>query len=112
MQITGFGTTFTFHFIHISLRVLIEHKMEMQITGLGTTFTFYFTHIFKVSTIWGAQDRFLYLMHKGRMVGIPTIQWVEYQLAAGFLTSGWKSNLDGLISNHVLGNPTIDLSWP
>ena len=52
------------------------------------------------------------LMHKGRMVGILTIQWVEYQPAVGFLTSGWKSNLDGLISNHVLGNPTIDLSWP
>ena len=84
----------------------------MQITGLGTTFTFYFTHIFKVSTIWGARDRFLYLMHKGRMVGILTIQWVEYQPAVGFLTSGWKSNLDGLISKHVLGNPTIDLSWP
>ena len=84
----------------------------MQITGLGTTFTFHFTHIFKVSTIWGARDRFLYLMHKGRMVGILTIQWVEYQPAVGFLTSGWKSNLDGLISNHVLGNPTIDLSWP
>ena len=53
-----------------------------------------------------------WVVHKGRMVGILTIQWVEYQPAVGFLTSGWKSNLDGLISNHVLGNPTIDLSWP
>ena len=99
----------------------------MQIADLGTTFTFNITHIFKVSTIWGTRHRFLYLMHKGRMVGILTIrwvvhkgrmvgiltiQWVEYQPAVGFLTSGWKSNLDGLISNHVLGNPTIDLSWP
>ena len=53
-----------------------------------------------------------WVVHKDRMVGILTIQWVEYQPAVGFLTSGWKSNLDGLISNHVLGYPTIDLSWP
>ena len=106
MQITGLGTTFTFHFIHILLRVLIEPKMDANHWAWNHFHFLFHSHFQEFGGLM------IDLMQKGRMFGIPTIQWVEYQPAVGFLTSGWKSNLDGLISNHVLGNPTIDLSWP
>ena len=51
-------------------------------------------------------------MHREELVGIQTIWWVDYQLAVGFLTGSWKSNLDVWISNHLFGNPTACLSWP
>ena len=51
-------------------------------------------------------------MHREELVGIQTIWWVDYQLAVGFLTGSWKSNLDVWISNHLFGNPTTYLSWP
>ena len=51
-------------------------------------------------------------MDREELVGIQTIWWVDYQLAVGFLTGSWKSNLDVWISNHLFGNPTACLSWP
>ena len=51
-------------------------------------------------------------MHREELVGIQTIWWVDYQLAVGFLTGSWKSNLDVWISNQLFGNPTACLSWP
>ena len=59
-----------------------------------------------------AFELFLFLMHRDELVGIQTIWWVDYQLAVGFLTGSWKSNLDVWISNHLFGNPTACLSWP
>ena len=57
-------------------------------------------------------ELFLFLTHRDELVGIQTIWWVDYQLAVGFLTGSWKSNLDVWISNHLFGNPTACLSWP
>ena len=51
-------------------------------------------------------------MHREELVGIQTIWWVDYQLAVGFLTGSWKSNMDVWISNQLFGNPTACLSWP
>ena len=51
-------------------------------------------------------------MHREELVGIQTIWWVDYQLAVGFLTGSWKSNMDVWISNQLFGNPTAYLSWP
>ena len=51
-------------------------------------------------------------MHREELVGIQTIWWVDYQLAVGFLTGSWKSNMDVWISNQLFGNPTAWLSWP
>ena len=59
-----------------------------------------------------AFELFLFLMHRDELVGIQTIWWVDYQLAVGFLTGSWKSNLDVWISNHLFGNPIACLSWP
>ena len=51
-------------------------------------------------------------MDREELVGIQTIWWVDYQLAVGFLTGSWKSNMDVWISNQLFGNPTACLSWP
>ena len=51
-------------------------------------------------------------MHREELVGIQTIWWVDYQLAVGFITGSWKSNMDVWISNQLFGNPTACLSWP
>ena len=51
-------------------------------------------------------------MDREELVGIQTIWWVDYQLAVGFLTGSWKSNMDVWISNQLFGNPTAYLSWP
>ena len=45
-------------------------------------------------------------MHREELVGIQTIWWVDYQLAVGFLTGSWKSNMDVWISNQLFANPT------
>ena len=51
-------------------------------------------------------------MDREELVGIQTIWWVDYQLAVGFLTGSWKSNMDVWISDQLFGNATACLSWP
>ena len=94
-----------------------EWTKVMQITGIDKTLFFHNTHIPLTdhNLKWGllsAFELFLFLMHRDELVGIQTIWWVDYQLAVGFLTGSWKSNLDVWISNHLFGNPTACLSWP
>ena len=96
-----------------------EWTKVMQITGIDKTLTFHNTHIpLTDHKIWhevielSAFELFLFLMHRDELVGIQTIWWVDYQLAVGFLTGSWKSNMDVWISNQLFGNPTACLSWP
>ena len=42
----------------------------------------------------------------------PRVGTAKDQNQVLIICIGWKFNLDGLISTHVPGNPTIDLSWP
>ena len=46
------------------------------------------------------------------MGGIPTMWWVGYQPWDGFLTSGWKSNPRGWISNMCLEIQPLSLVGP
>ena len=48
-------------------------------------------------------------MHREELVGIQTIWWVDYQLAVGFLTGSWKSNMDVWISNQLLALVGLDV---
>ena len=87
---------------------LVLTKLSLSITLIFHWLIIIWHEVIELS----AFELFLFLMHRDELVGIQTIWWVDYQLAVGFLTGSWKSNLDVWISNHLFGNPTACLSWP
>ena len=106
---------FHFDYWHTSLtneqkwcKSLVLTKLSLSITLIFHWLIIIWNEVIELS----AFQLFLFLMHRDELVGIQTIWWVDYQLAVGFLTGSWKSNLDVWISNHLFGNPTACLSWP
>ena len=87
---------------------LVLTKLSLSITLIFHWLIIIWNEVIELS----AFELFLFLMLRDELVGIQTIWWVDYQLAVGFLTGSWKSNLDVWISNHLFGNPTACLSWP
>ena len=87
---------------------LVLTKLSLSITLIFHWLIIIWNEVIQLS----AFELFLFLMHRDELVGIQTIWWVDYQLAVGFLTGSWKSNMDVWISNQLFGNPTACLSWP
>ena len=87
---------------------LVLTKLSLSITLIFHWLIIIWNEVIELS----AFELFLFLMHRDELVGIQTIWWVDYQLAVGFLTGSWKSNMDVWISNQLFGNPTACLSWP
>ena len=75
---------------------LVLTKLSLSITLIFHWLIIIWNEVIELS----AFELFLFLMHRDELVGIQTIWWVDYQLAVGFLTGSWKSNLDVWVSNH------------